>query len=457
MPVVLILMVKNEAHIVKRCLDSAASFVDAFFILDTGSEDDTCKIVASLDYNKPIKLCHTKFQTFGISRSESFVLAKEFIVTDCGWNPELSYGLLIDADMVFKIGNFDIGSLTNYDAYKIIQRQAGLEYHNTRLIRMSLNWKCVGSTHEYWICNDKISVAVVMSDKKMWIDDVSDGGCKVDKLERDEKLLQNDLSALTDSNNVLDRHRIMFYLAQNQKCMGNYEKSIELYLERIKLGGWDEEIWCSYYNISLLYSILQKTEKTIEYGLIAYEYDPTRADPLILVSHAYLYIEDYVNALKYVNMGINMVKNKNKVLVTDISTYKYGFYELKFTILTKIPTTTVHELLEVGLNMINRTPPDNYVSVIFSSVIHQLSITITPETLKGVEGDYSDIISEKVGQSIVIYNKDRTKVYTPVLVDESYTCLGITAGNCLVVGKTGVVWVCATELKSFDIIPFEYS
>lgn len=460
MPVVLILMVKNESHILKRCLDSAEKFVDAFFILDTGSEDDTCKIAETLNiYNKPFKLAHTKFETFGISRSESFEIAQTFIVTECGWNPEMSYGLLIDADMVFVSGNFDKETITNYDAYNIIQRQCGIEYYNTRLIRMSLNWRCIGSAHEHWICYNKegteiakICLAIIMSDKKMWIDDVSDGGCKVDKLERDKKLLEKDLNYAIVSNDLLARHRTLFYLAQTHRCMGHHEKSIELYLERIEFGGWEEEMWASYYNVSLLYSILENSDKTIEYGIKAYEYDTARADPLLLVSHAYLFKEDYENALKYVNMGIGMSKNKSRLLGADLSIYKYGFYELKFTILTKIPTTNVNDLLDVGLNMINRTPPNNYVSMLFASVIHQVSITITPETLNGVHTDYEEVLVDRVGKSTVIYNKERTKVYTPVILDKTYICIGITAGNCLIVGKNGMIYICTIELKKFDVI-----
>jgi len=450
MPVLLILMVKNEALIIKRCMDSAASFVDAFFVLDTGSDDETCEVVENLNFTKPVKLARTKFQTFGISRTESFRLAKKFIDEECGWDLNMSYALLLDADMVFKLGNFDKQTIYNYDEYRIIQRQYGVEYHNIRIIKMSFDWKCVGSTHEAWICSSDIKTAVFMSGEKMWIDDVSDGGCKIGKLERDEKFLELDLAQSLAENNLFQKQRTTYYLAQTYRCLEKYEKSIEMYLQRIELGGWPEEIWASYYNISHIYSILDNLEKTIEYGVKAYDYDITRADPLSLVSHAYLLKGDYENALKYVNIGIHMNKNPMRLIQCDIKVYKYVFYELKFTILTKIPTTTVNELLDVGLNMINRTPSGNYISAIFASVIHQISLNM--EFTKIENGcSYIEVIAEHIGQSTVIYNKDRKKVYTPVLLDAQYKCLGITDEMCLIVSKDNDLYKSTTELEMFDI------
>lgn len=35
------MIVKNESHVIKRCLDSVKDFIDYWVIVDTGSTDDT--------------------------------------------------------------------------------------------------------------------------------------------------------------------------------------------------------------------------------------------------------------------------------------------------------------------------------------------------------------------------------------------------------------------------------
>ena len=464
MTIVLILMIKNESLIIKRCLDNVINFVDAVFILDTGSEDDTCKIINTLifenTYGKPMKLLHTPFETFGKTRSKSFTLAKEFIQEECHWNLECSYGLLIDADMIFKLGTFDKNTITDFDEYKIIQRQGGLEYHNTRLIRMSLDWKCVGSTHEYWTCGDEfghvnnVRIGIFKTCDKMWIDDVSDGGCKSDKLERDEKLLLIDLENSVKTENLFSKQRTLFYLAQTYKCLDQYEKSIDFYLQRIECQGWDEEIWVSYYNIAMLYDALHNKEKAIEYGIKSYEYDRSRAESLHFISKVYLFSEEYDKALEYANMGIDIQKNTKKILSTEVDTYTYGFYELKFVILTKIPSTPTNELLEIGFNMVNRTPDSHYISLLFKSILDQLAITINDDAIEVASEDikYDELCCKMMGdKSCVLYNLQHTKVYTPVIFNTKYNCIGINENYLIFSDVQKNMYKCQVNLDMFDI------
>ena len=68
--IILVLMVKNESKILRRCLDAAAPFVDAVLLSDTGSTDDTCEIATgtltliSADLSRQI--CLLKSSQFGL-------------------------------------------------------------------------------------------------------------------------------------------------------------------------------------------------------------------------------------------------------------------------------------------------------------------------------------------------------------------------------------------------------
>ena len=84
--IILILMIKNESKILKRCIESISHFVDGFCITDTGSTDDTVTIIPEImsSSEKPWKLYQTEFVNFGHTRTESFVNTKEF-VTELGF------------------------------------------------------------------------------------------------------------------------------------------------------------------------------------------------------------------------------------------------------------------------------------------------------------------------------------------------------------------------------------
>ena len=113
------------------------------------------------------------------------------------------------------------------------------------MIRSSLNFSCVGSTHEYYNINE---ARVEKQLHSLRINDIGDGGCKDDKFERDVRLLTDDLKTNPDNP------RTHFYLASSYKNSGNYVKAIEHFKKRISLGGWIEENWYSRYELrNLLY------------------------------------------------------------------------------------------------------------------------------------------------------------------------------------------------------------
>ena len=63
----LFLIVKNEAHILDRCLDAAQPLVDHTLIVDTGSTDDTINIA-----KKRALVIEQPWVNFGHNRSQSF-------------------------------------------------------------------------------------------------------------------------------------------------------------------------------------------------------------------------------------------------------------------------------------------------------------------------------------------------------------------------------------------------
>jgi glycosyltransferase involved in cell wall biosynthesis len=203
MKFVLILMVRNESRILERCLNSVQGLVDAFCIHDTGSTDTTREIARSFLETGKRKGCLTEsvWKDFGTNRTTSFQAAQDYLTT-AGWDLKTTYGLLLDADMMFHPGSLKEQTLGEI-GYSIVQCAGTLEYPNCRLVRMDHPWRCQGVTHEYWDGpTSKLDKATC------WIEDHNDGGCKSDKFERDARLLEEGLRE-TPTN-----ERYMFYLAQ---------------------------------------------------------------------------------------------------------------------------------------------------------------------------------------------------------------------------------------------------
>ena len=87
-------IVKNEAHVIERCLDSVKDFIDYVYISDTGSTDDTIKVINNWLKTNNIKgqVVTHKWQNFAYNRSIVLKELKEKNIVD--------YILMIDADEV---------------------------------------------------------------------------------------------------------------------------------------------------------------------------------------------------------------------------------------------------------------------------------------------------------------------------------------------------------------------
>lgn len=265
--VCLTMIVKNEAAIIDRCLTAALPFIDTWCITDTGSTDGTPELIQSFfeRHGVPGAISTAPFHDFSQARNDSLSAAK--IIG--GWD----YALLIDADMVLE-GTLNKSELTG-SAYNILQRNGNLDYWNTRLVRRDSGAKYIGVTHEY------ISVEGVQRLEGLTFDDRNDGGSKGDKGPRDIRLLEEAL-AVDPSN-----ERYLFYLAQVYRDMGRHQEAIDTYKKRIDRGGWDEEIWASYYGIARSHRALSQWEHFVAACLAAYNYRPGRGESLQILAQAF--------------------------------------------------------------------------------------------------------------------------------------------------------------------------
>lgn len=315
---ILVLMVKNEERILRRCIECALPYVDALLVSDTGSTDATVKVARDcmVAEEKPLCISSEEWQHFGHNRTASLQACRTFC-KDLSWRPHDTFALLLDADMQFRCSSKEallqyLQEKPHLSGFTMKQVNGSLEYYNTRLMRLSDTWYCEGVTHEYWTGG---GTSEDLPSALAWIDDVGDGGCKADKFERDERLL---LAGL-EKNPRCERYH--FYLAQTYHCMSRDEEAIEWYKKRIAIGGWVEEIWYSHLMLArthLKHKRHLEAEAHVEQGLIL---QPDRVEGLLsLVTH-FREMNQNFKAWHYLSLAERIEKPTASKLFLEVDAY----------------------------------------------------------------------------------------------------------------------------------------
>jgi glycosyltransferase involved in cell wall biosynthesis len=215
----LCMIVKNEAKVIRRALESVLPHIDHWVICDTGSTDGTPGIIRSMLKDIPGELHHTAWKNFGYNRTEVISLAKG----------KSDYVLVMDADMVLNV-KAPFRQKLEHDFYEI-RYEGPMDYCQPMLVSSRHNWRYVGVTHEYIVADTAGPWDFL---PEISLSHFGDGGSRSDKFERDIKLLTQ---GLLDEP---DNERYMFYLAQSYRDLGQYAQALEWYSKRVTAGSWEE-------------------------------------------------------------------------------------------------------------------------------------------------------------------------------------------------------------------------
>jgi tetratricopeptide (TPR) repeat protein len=349
------MIVKNERKVILRLLESCLPIIDSYCICDTGSTDDT--VILIKDYFKehkiPGKVVFKEFVNFEVNRNYSLEQAKIkselFEVSD--------YLLFLDADMILKIGpSFNKKNLTQ-DAYMIIQGNNSFNYYNLRIISTKINVKVRCPTHEYYDILDSSISKNKMEKNVIFIHDIGDGGSKENKFKRDIVLLLDGLKE--DPNNC----RYYFYLANSYYDLGEYENSIINYKKRIELGGWNEEVFYSWYKLGLSYKKLNKEEEMINSWIEGYNALPERVETLYEIIKHYRIQGKYKLCNLFYQTAKNISFPKNCTLFIHNDVYNYLLLE-EYTIFGYY---IGHRKLHIEMFLLMQLKPKEQIYNIFSN------------------------------------------------------------------------------------------
>ncbi|MGW5660145.1 tetratricopeptide repeat-containing glycosyltransferase [Streptomyces sp. NPDC003758] len=261
------MIVKDEAPVIRRCLESVRPLIDTWVIVDTGSTDGTQDVIREVYGDLPGELYERPWKGYDGSRTEAIELARS----------SADYLLFIDADDVMEVQpGFRMPKLT-HDAYRVAIHHGPLVHWRTTLVSTRLPWRYVGVLHEYLECDARFSQGTLEGVNML----IVGGGGRLrgeglrKKYLRDAEILQEGL--LKEPDNA----RYVFYLAQSWRDAGEPEKALEAYDRRVAMGGWGEEVYCAgLYAARLAEELQRPLVEVMHRYLRAHESRPSRVEAL---------------------------------------------------------------------------------------------------------------------------------------------------------------------------------
>jgi glycosyltransferase involved in cell wall biosynthesis len=305
----LCMIVKNERHVISRCLQSVLPLLDAWLIVDTGSTDGTQQCVQEFLSHLPGELIERPWVNFAQNRSDALRHARG----------RADYVLIIDADEVLELSpGFNLPELTA-DAYDFEMLSGQLAYYKTQLVSNALEWRYLGVVHEHIVAvldteptRERLSGVRELR--------IPDGARSRDPMtyRRDAFLLEEAL--LQEPNNA--RH--LFYLAQSYADAREPDLAIDRYTKRVAMGGWPEEVWTSLYQIARLKEMKGADwPQTLTAYLAAFSYRPDRAEPLYRIGMYYQAQKQYSLAYLFFAQAMHILYPVSDLLFVEKEVYDY--------------------------------------------------------------------------------------------------------------------------------------
>ena len=437
------MIVKNETKIILRLLESVLPIIDCYCICDTGSSDDTIEKVEYYLQSKniPGKIISESFKDFAHNRN--FALKACLGMSD--------YVILLDADMVLKINNFNKENLRHFDSYNILQGNDDFYYQNLRIVKNNGLYNYVGVTHEY-INTPSNNRNKLLDKNELFISDIGDGGAKHDKFERDINLLTKAIE--NDPNN--DRYH--FYLANTYHDSCQFDKAIEIYEKRIKIGGWDQEVWYSYYRIGNCYRHMGRMNDAICNWLICLDIIPERIENLYEIMLHFRNMSKHKLANHFYKTAKEIIKknhNRDSYLFLHNDIYRFKL-DYEFTLTAAY--IGVNDISEQIVNILNYSNDENLTQNLLNNMKWYKNILVPSKKYTFDDTIHVKLYDEKIvfnsSSSCLIKNNNPNNTNAKYLMNIRYVNYYITeSGNYVNCEKNIITANKYLELDSeFNII-----
>ena len=336
---VLTQIMKDEAHVITRMLDSIKSIVDIVCLVDTGSTDNTIEVVKNWGTQNNIEthVFERAFDNFENSRNYSIQVARE-VTKDRGND---YWGFWLDADETIEIlPNFNKAGI-NKDLYMFNTYINVMKYTRNECYKLDKPFRFYGPVHEFIVCDDKNITSGLMEGLNVRVQ--MDGGSWKGNIPEKYKSHAFVLEKYIDANR--QDPRWIFYTAQSyhdSACLPDnreeneerLRRSLKYCKERISRNdGYPEEIFYSQFRVGTIMRVLDEPfHLTLNELLKAYSMDPLRAEPIKAIIDHYLSVGEWNNAYLFSKFAKVNFHQKNpyptRLLFVDESLYIWKILEV---------------------------------------------------------------------------------------------------------------------------------
>lgn len=305
------MIVRDEAPVILRCLDSVLPHVQGAVVVDTGSTDSTQQLVRDRlrdeEHRRPelrsYPVIERPWFNFEHNRNEALALARSLAGPD-GWI------LTIDADEVLVDG----GSLHGLDVSELDGVYLQLRYGETRYDRMALvranePWAWRGVVHEVLVHPGQPRTYRVSGPHVL----VRKEGSR----SRDPRAFEKDAALLATADQA--DPRVVYYLAQSLHCAGRLPQALQTYYRRAAMRGWAEETWSALHRAANIVEQLGRPELTVTGAYLkAHEFRPSRPEPLADLARYLNSKNKFVLALLFAEAALRIPPHADTLFVQDV-------------------------------------------------------------------------------------------------------------------------------------------
>jgi tetratricopeptide (TPR) repeat protein len=320
------LMVKNEEVSIHSTLLSLFNGgIRHFFVLDTGSTDDTVALAQAFFSERDVEgyVQQESFIDFAASRNRTLELTEQqFPHIPFIFMPDAEWYLYNTPDLL----NFCTKEQHNTSPLYLIRINMNhIEFFVSRLFRTSCKVRFVGVVHE--VPNQVTTIKVPAS---VYIE-VSTSSNGVEKSQR--RWWQDLMLLSTELKKNPQDSRTAFYLGQTHECLGQFEEAYKIYLHRSTLKGWDEENFMAYYRLAgvirrmSIYEPAEAWAKAMAFYLTAFSLRPQRIEPLLQIAD-YYWPNNIQTCYLFARYAYDVPYPEQDLLFVEKKMYEFGRYEI---------------------------------------------------------------------------------------------------------------------------------